>query len=121
MASSTYVVPDSISDAKELLYESLISGYGFEIVNTILHKHPDLVNCEYKKENGFHGTPLFTACDRCDDAGYRKSISSFGVHVNVMKSFLPKSSHLNDFHRDTKCLSRHLDQGSLSPPPKVWK
>ena len=89
MASLPNIVPDSISDAKELLYESLISGYDFEIVNAILHKHPDLVNCEYKKENGFHGTPLFIACDRYDDAGYGKSISSFGV--NVMKSFLPKS------------------------------
>ena len=82
-SSSLYVIPDSTSDAQELLYESLRlendcerAKVNLETANAILHKYPDLVNCEYKKKNGFQGSPLLIACERYAD-GYGKSILTF--------------------------------------------
>ena len=48
-------IPDSFNDAKEVFRESLINLPFYERVNhqlieEILQKHPDLVNCEYKQE-----------------------------------------------------------------------
>ena len=78
-------IPDSFNDAKEVFRESLINLPFYERVNhqlieEILQKHPDLVNCEYKqelldripklvdleykKEMEFYGTPLLLTCEQ---------------------------------------------------------
>ena len=67
--TSLYEVPDSEISAKEDLYRALMdcsirNGVNPQTLVAILHKHPNLINCEYKDENGFYGTPLLLTCDR---------------------------------------------------------
>ena len=79
------IVPDSFTEAKEVLKTSLINlcpseRTNYPFLKKIIQKHPDLIFFEYKKENletfsdqlkfdnkqeiGFYGTPLLLACEQ---------------------------------------------------------
>ena len=60
--ASTDSVPVSVSEAKEYLYNWITKPNEekekFRVIKAIFNKHPDLINCEYKHQTGFYGTPL---------------------------------------------------------------
>ena len=72
-------VPVSITEAKECLYDWITKPNEekekLQVIKEILNKHPDLINCEYKHQTGFYGTPLLLALQQ-HDISYGKLLNS---------------------------------------------
>ena len=69
-------VPDSFSDAKDVFKDSLINlpmseRVNHQIIQNILRKHPDLVNCEYKQE-------IFDRTSKLVDFGNKQEMEFYG-------------------------------------------
>lgn len=80
----SHIVPNSITEAREVLKTSLINLPGsarknYPLIERLLQKHPDLVNSVFQQEDlksgsdlltfeneqkmGYYGTPLLLACE----------------------------------------------------------
>ena len=63
-------VPVSISEAKKYLYDWITKPNEekekLQVIKAIFNKHSDLINCKYKHETGFYGTPLILALQQYD-------------------------------------------------------